>query len=48
MYSLISGLYHYLTKKPEYKVLIIGLDGAGKTMFIEQVKAIEGQKYTKP
>lgn len=32
MYTLLSGLYHYLTQKEEYYVLIIGLDNAGKTV----------------
>ena len=42
MYSLVTGLYQYMTKKPSYKILIVGLDGSGKTSFLEQVKAIEG------
>lgn len=32
MYTLLSGLYHHLTQKEEYNVLIIGLDNAGKTV----------------
>ena len=47
MYSLVTGLYQYMTKKPSYKILIVGLDGSGKTSFLEQVKAIEGQKSMK-
>lgn len=34
MYTLLSGLYQYLTQKEEYYVLIIGLDNAGKTVTI--------------
>ena len=36
-----------MKQKPQYKVLIIGLDGAGKTTFLEQVKSIEGKKSMK-
>ncbi len=32
MYNLLSGLYEYLTRKEEFGVLILGLDGAGKTV----------------
>lgn len=32
MYTLLSGLYNYVTQKEEYYVLIIGLDNAGKTV----------------
>lgn len=32
MYHLLSGLYEYLTRKEEFGVLILGLDGAGKTV----------------
>uniref|UniRef100_A0A0K2TEV9 ADP-ribosylation factor-related protein 1 n=1 Tax=Lepeophtheirus salmonis TaxID=72036 RepID=A0A0K2TEV9_LEPSM len=39
MYSLINGAYKYLTEKDEYYVLILGLDNAGKTTFLESAKA---------
>lgn len=32
MFSLISGLMHYLFKRSEYFILIVGLDNAGKTV----------------
>ena len=38
MYTLLSGLYKYLTEKEEYFVLILGLDNAGKTTFLESAK----------
>ena len=38
MYTLLSGLYKYLTEKDEYFVLILGLDNAGKTTFLESAK----------
>uniref|UniRef100_A0A672YAQ7 ADP-ribosylation factor-related protein 1 n=1 Tax=Sphaeramia orbicularis TaxID=375764 RepID=A0A672YAQ7_9TELE len=38
MYTLLSGLYKYMFQKDEYCVLILGLDNAGKTTFLEQTK----------
>ena len=40
MYSLLSGLVKYVLKKDEYCVLIIGLDNAGKTTLLEQVRVL--------
>ena len=34
MFGLFYGLYKWATTKAEYSVLIIGLDGAGKTVLI--------------
>mmetsp|Transcript_9980 Transcript_9980/g.13906 ORF Transcript_9980/g.13906 Transcript_9980/m.13906 type:complete len:228 (+) Transcript_9980:118-801(+) len=39
-YSLLSGLYRYLTEKVQYQVLLLGLDYAGKTTFKEQCEFI--------
>jgi len=38
MYTLLSGLYRAWTQKDEYFVLILGLDNAGKTTFLESAK----------
>ena len=43
MYTLLSGLYRALTQKGEFSVLILGLDNAGKTTFLESAKT----KFTK-
>ena len=43
MYTLLSGLYRHLTQKDDYFVLILGLDNAGKTTFLESAKT----KFTK-
>mmetsp|Transcript_10102 Transcript_10102/g.16327 ORF Transcript_10102/g.16327 Transcript_10102/m.16327 type:complete len:243 (-) Transcript_10102:242-970(-) len=40
MYTLLSGLYTYLTEKVQYQVLLLGLDYAGKTTFKEQCEFI--------
>eukprot|EP01111_Echinosteliopsis_oligospora_P017720 TRINITY_DN7788_c0_g1_i2.p1 TRINITY_DN7788_c0_g1~~TRINITY_DN7788_c0_g1_i2.p1 ORF type:complete len:196 (+),score=38.20 TRINITY_DN7788_c0_g1_i2:125-712(+) len=39
MFGLLAGFYQYLFKKTEFYVLIIGLDHAGKTTLLEQMKA---------
>ena len=38
MYTLLSGLYRHLTQKDDYFILILGLDNAGKTTFLESAK----------
>jgi ADP-ribosylation factor related protein 1 len=32
MFSLLHGLYKYISRKEEYRVIILGLDNAGKTV----------------
>ena len=32
MYTLLSGLHEYLTRREEFYVIILGLDNAGKTV----------------
>ena len=43
MYTLLSGLYRHITQKDDFYVLILGLDNAGKTTFLECAKT----KFTK-
>nr|KAF6421683.1 ADP ribosylation factor related protein 1 [Rousettus aegyptiacus] len=45
MYTLLSGLYKYMFRKDEYCVLILGLDNAGKTTFLEQSKTRFNKNY---
>ncbi|KAI0798547.1 P-loop containing nucleoside triphosphate hydrolase protein [Irpex lacteus] len=40
MYHLLKGLHEYLTRKEEFSVIILGLDGAGKTTFLEKIKTL--------
>lgn len=34
MFTLLNGLWNYVFQKDEYSILILGLDGAGKTVEI--------------
>ncbi|CAO1414835.1 unnamed protein product [Diamesa serratosioi] len=43
MFHLVSGLFKFLTRKDEYNVLILGLDDAGKSTYLEAAKT----KFTK-
>lgn len=43
MYHLVTGFYKQITQKSTYNVLILGLDDAGKSTFLETAK----MKFTK-
>ncbi|ETE57424.1 hypothetical protein L345_16860, partial [Ophiophagus hannah] len=45
MYTLLSGLYKYMFRRDEYCILILGLDNAGKTTFLEQTKMRFNKAY---
>eukprot|EP01017_Pseudomicrothorax_dubius_P049634 TRINITY_DN9255_c0_g1_i2.p1 TRINITY_DN9255_c0_g1~~TRINITY_DN9255_c0_g1_i2.p1 ORF type:complete len:124 (-),score=17.13 TRINITY_DN9255_c0_g1_i2:339-710(-) len=44
MFTLISGLVQMCFAKPTYKILILGVKGAGKTTMLNKLKSMYGQK----
>ncbi|XP_050434731.1 ADP-ribosylation factor-related protein 1 [Adelges cooleyi] len=45
MYTLLHGFYKYITQKDEFCVLILGLDNAGKTTYLESSKTKFKKNY---
>lgn len=48
MFHLVSSLYTQYTKLEQYNVLILGLDNAGKTTFLEHLKLLFPSPNSKP
>lgn len=48
MFGLCTGYYHMYFNKPEYYVIILGLDCAGKTTLLERIKAIFSNRAPLP
>ncbi|XP_065199471.1 ADP-ribosylation factor-related protein 1 [Planococcus citri] len=45
MFTLAYGFYKYCTQREEYCVLILGIDNAGKTTYLEAAKAKCNRNY---
>lgn len=43
MITLLTGLYEQLVQRPERRFLLLGLDNAGKTTILEQMKKNHNQ-----
>ena len=46
MYHLLKSLYLHATSLPEYSILLLGLDAAGKTTLLNQIRNIYGTEAT--
>jgi len=43
-YTLLSGLYDHMTKEQEFNVVLLGMENAGKTTFLERLKTQHSTK----
>mmetsp|Transcript_609 Transcript_609/g.1180 ORF Transcript_609/g.1180 Transcript_609/m.1180 type:complete len:198 (+) Transcript_609:32-625(+) len=48
MFSLLSGLWQWLLQKEERRMVLLGVDNAGKTTTLEQLKCLFGGKGMAP
>lgn len=44
MFSLLSGIWQYLFAVPQFNVIVLGLDNAGKSTFLHQIQTICDKK----
>ncbi len=42
MFGLLKGLYEHLTAKPTYRILVVGLEGSGKTVSVGDEEYVIG------
>ena len=42
MYHLVKSIYLHATSLPEYSILLLGLDAAGKTTLLNQIRNLYG------
>ncbi|KAL7071542.1 hypothetical protein ACQ4LE_009598 [Meloidogyne hapla] len=45
MFALVKGVYEEISKRDEYFIAILGLDGAGKTTYLEMVKRLLDNRH---
>eukprot|EP00656_Telonema_subtile_P011869 TRINITY_DN15922_c0_g1_i1.p1 TRINITY_DN15922_c0_g1~~TRINITY_DN15922_c0_g1_i1.p1 ORF type:complete len:198 (-),score=31.84 TRINITY_DN15922_c0_g1_i1:34-627(-) len=48
MFTLLHGLWDYMFKRTQYQVLLVGLDNAGKSTFLEQIKRLYSEAPVTP
>mmetsp|Transcript_5747 Transcript_5747/g.10774 ORF Transcript_5747/g.10774 Transcript_5747/m.10774 type:complete len:199 (-) Transcript_5747:141-737(-) len=48
MFSLLSGLWQWLTQREERRMVLLGIDNAGKTTMLERLKTLFGAKGMDP